>query len=260
MTSGKQAGATIVGPGRRIVPLLVVVTALGPLAACGDDDTGTVRVAAAASLTEVVEGIGVVLADDDEPVDVVADIAGSATLATQILDGSPVDLFLAADENTMDRVVAGGRAEGEVITFASNALVLVVPAGNPGGVAGLDDVARDELLVGRCAVEVPCGRLAVEELAESGIDDAADTEEPDVRTLLTKVVAGELDAALVYATDAATTADGVDVVPDDRLDRRNRYQAVRIDGGDARAADRFLAVLRGPAGASLLAALGFGPP
>lgn len=259
MTSGRQGGATTVGS-RRLVRLLAVLAAVIPITACGDDGAGTVRVAAAASLTEVVEGVGAVLADEDEPVQVVADIAGSATLATQILDGSPVDLFLAADEATMERVVAAGRAEGEVISFASNTLVLAVPSGNPGDVSSLDDLGREDLLVGRCAVEVPCGRLAVDELAESRVPDAADTEEPDVRTLLTKVVAGELDVALVYATDAATVADGVDVVPDDRLDRRNRYQAVRIEGGDGRAADRFLAVLRGAPGASLLAALGFGPP
>lgn len=259
MTDGRHGGATTFGSPGRLARLVAAVVLAGALAGCGDSDPDTVRIAAAASLTDVVDGVAAVLADEDQPVSVEADLAGSATLATQILDGSPVDLFLAADEATMARVVEGGMAEGDVITFASNRLVLAVPAANPGEVTSLDDVGRDDLLVGRCAIEVPCGRLAVDELAESGIPDAADTEEPDVRTLLTKVAAGELDVALVYATDVAAT-DDVQVVADDRLDQRNRYQAVRVDGGDARAADRFLAVLRGAAGASLLAALGFGPP
>ncbi len=157
-------------------------------------------------------------------------------------------------------MVDAGLAAGEVIPFAANHLVIAVPAGNPGGVRSLDDLGRDDLLVGRCAPEVPCGRLALAELDESGIDDAADTEEPDVRSLLVKVAEGELDAALVYATDVAAAGDDVQVVEDERLDRRTEYQAVRIDGGDVEAAERFLRLLRGPAGESLLAALGFEAP
>ncbi len=239
--------------------VLAVVVAM--LAGCGDDEgPRTLRVAAAASLTDVVDGIGSVLAEEEDPVRVEADLAGSSTLARQILDGSPVDVFLSADEVTMDVVVEGGASVGDVVDFASNTLVLVVPAGNPAAVTSLDDFARDDLLIGRCADEVPCGRLALAELAESGIDDAADTEEPDVRTLLTKVAGGELDVALVYATDVAAAGDRVAVVADDRLDLRNRYQAVAIEGADREAAGRFLALLRSAPGSSLLAALGFGAP
>ncbi|HEU5082200.1 MAG TPA: molybdate ABC transporter substrate-binding protein [Acidimicrobiales bacterium] len=249
MTTGRQATAA-------------VLSVLLLLAGCGGDDggDGTLRVAAAASLTDVVDGLSAVLEDDDDPLRVEVDLGGSSTLARQIVEGAPADLFLSADAATVEQVVDAGLAAGEVLPFASNHLVLVVPAGNPGGVRSLDDLARDELLVGRCAPEVPCGRLALAELDESGIDDAADTEEPDVRSLLVKVAEGELDAALVYATDVAAAGDDVEVVVDERLDRRTEYQAVRIDGGDIEAAERFLRLLRGPAGESLLAALGFEAP
>lgn len=251
MTTRRQA---------RTAALAVVLGSAGFLAGCGDAGGDTVRVAAAASLADVVDGLGAVLADAEEPVRVEADLGGSSTLAGQILDGLPVEVFLAADATTMSRVVDGGRSTGDVITFATNRLVVAVPDGNPAGVTSLDDAGREQLLVGRCADEVPCGRLAVAELDDAGIPDAADTEEPDVRTLLTKVAAGELDLALVYATDLRAARGEVEVVEDDRLDLESRYQAVRIEGGDADAADRFLGLLRGPAGQSLLAALGFGPP
>lgn len=250
MTTGRQASAA-------------VLSVLVLLAGCGRDGDGggaSLRIAAAASLTDVVDGLSAVLEDDDDPLRVEVDVGGSATLARQIVDGAPADLFLSADAATVERVADAGLAAGEVIPFASNHLALVVPAGNPAGVRSLDDLGRDDLLVGRCAPEVPCGRLALAELDESGIDDAADTEEPDVRSLLVKVAEGELDAALVYVTDATAAGDEVEVVTDERLDRRTEYQAVRIEGGDVDAAERFLRLLRGPAGESLLAALGFEAP
>lgn len=228
------------------------------VAACGDGDgTGVVRVAAASSFTEVVEGLAGVLADE---LTVEPDLGGSATLARQILDGAPVDVFVAADEVTMERVVDAGATAGAPVTVATNVLVLVVPDGNPADVVGLEDLSRAELAIGRCASDVPCGRLAVAELADAGIADATDTEEADVRSLLAKVVLGELDAALVYRTDALAAGDDVTVVADDRLDRVTRYQAVVIEGGDEAAAHRFIDALEGVAGTTLLTALGFGTP
>lgn len=234
--------------------------ACAALPACRTDgDPATVRIAAAASLTDVVEGIADVLDARDDPLEVRADLGGSATLASQIIEGSPADVFLSADEATMDRVVAADLVEGDVVTFATNRLAIAVPAGNPAGVTSLEDLADEELLVGRCADEAPCGRLALAELAESGVADRADTQEADVRTLLRKVEAGELDAALVYATDLGSGA-AVERVADDRLDQTNRYQAARIVGGDAAAADRVLSVLLADPGTALLAELGFGQP
>lgn len=258
MTSGSHASAA--ARRRPVAATVALVVACATPVACGTDDgTATVRVAAAASLTDVVDGLADVLAADDQPLRLQADLGGSATLASQIIEGSPADVLLSADEATMDRVVAADLGVGEVLTFATNHLVIAVPAGNPAGVTSLDDLADDDLLVGRCADEVPCGRLALDELAESGIADRADTEEADVRTLLRKVDAEELDVALVYATDAAATTT-VETVADDRLDRRNRYQAVRIAGGDPAAADRVLALLRDEPGRELLDELGFGRP
>lgn len=237
---------------------LAGVLASAAAGGCGDDgDSDRVRVAAAASFTDVVEGLAGVLADD---LAVEADLGGSATLVRQILDGAPADVFVSADEETMDRLVDAGGAVGTPVTVATNVLVLVVPAGNEADVTGLGDLARPELAIGRCADDVPCGRLALSELDDAGIEDVADTEEPDVRSLLAKVVLGELDAALVYRTDALAAGDDLTVVPDDRLDMSTRYQAVTVAGGDQAAARRFLAALRGVPGTTLLTALGFGTP
>lgn len=234
---------------------LALVASMG--SACGGDGgPATVRVAAAASLTEVVDALADRLADADDPLVVEADVGGSSALALQILEGLPADVFLAADSLTMARVVDAGLAGG-VRRFAGNRLAIVVPAGAGEDVAGLEAFGDPELLLGRCSEEVPCGRLAVAELAESGITDRTDTEEPDVRTLLAKVVDGALDAALVYRTDAISAGDDVEVVADERLDQMTTYQAAPLESGDADAAERFLRALFGADGRRALRDHGF---
>src|SRR5690606_34061099 len=157
---------------------------------------------------------------------------------------------------------ADGGAVGEPVVFATNRLRLAVPAGNPADVTGLDDLARDELLVGLCAEGVPCGELARRVLADAGVTPAPDTEEPDVRALLAKIEAGELDAGLVYTTDvraASGAVEGIDVPAGEA--GTTRYPIATVAGAphpDAAAA--FVAFVASPAGRDVLAGHGFGPP
>ena len=151
---------------------------------------------AASSLTDVIEvvfeGRGGVT-----PV-----IAGSSTLVAQLAAGAEADGLITANRATMERAVSEGSVRGKPVLIATNTLVLATPAGNPGGVTGLADLARRDLLIGLCAVEVPCGALAGQAVGEALITPAADTLEPDALALAAKLSLGELDAGLVYATDA----------------------------------------------------------
>jgi molybdate transport system substrate-binding protein len=65
----------------------------------------------------------------------------------------------------------------------------------------LDDFSNPELLIGLCSEEVPCGRYARQILSNAGVVASIDTNEPDVRSLVSKIELGELDAGIVYATD-----------------------------------------------------------
>ena len=103
-----------------------------------------------------------------------------------------------------------GGAAADPQTFVANQLQIAVPAGNPGGVTGLADFADADLLIGLCAEEVPCGQFGREALANAGVTPSIDTNEPDVRSLLTKVEAGELDAGIVYVTDVLSAGDAVE--------------------------------------------------
>ena len=73
------------------------------------------------------------------------------------------------------------------VTFAVNRILIAVPPTNPGQVKGIDDLGREELLIGLCAATVPCGSLARDALTERGVEVSADTEEPDVRSLMAKI-------------------------------------------------------------------------
>ena len=217
------------------------------LAACGADEQDTLDVFAASSLTDAFGAIETAF-EADHDVDVVLNVAASSALREQILAGAPADVFASANRSNLDAVADGSQV------FATNRLQLVVPAANPGGVDGIDDLARDDLLVGLCAVEVPCGELAHEALDLAGVTASVDTEEPDVRSLLAKVVAGELDVGIVYATDVRSAGDAVRGID---LDVVASYPiAALTDDEDAAA---FVDFVLSEEGQAILAEHGFGP-
>lgn len=192
--------------------------------------------------------------DDRGAVDTEWIIAGSSRLVRQLADGADADVLVTADEETMRTAVAQGLVD-EPVVVAGNRLVLAIAPGNPGGLRGLGDLADPARLIGVCAAEVPCGRLAVEATDALGVAVAVDTEEPSVRALALKISRGELDAGLVYATDALDL--GLNTLDDDRLAPfATEYLAATPDGGD----NALIDFLRSPDGRALLTDEGFSVP
>ena len=227
-------------------------------AGCGGDDETIVTVYAAASLSEAFEDLAEEYEAANPGVDVKLSFAGSARLAAQIEAGARADVFASADTANMDRVIANGRTARPPRVFARNRLALVVPASNPGDVASLNDLADRSLVLAVCAPEVPCGALAQAVLADAEVDMDADTEETSVRAVLTKVMLGEADAGLVYATDVAAGGDDVTEVPIGPQERYNEYPVAAVNGR-AGAAD-FVDFVTGPDGRRVLSSHGFGTP
>lgn len=181
---------------------LAVIAWLAP--ACGGGPAaGTLTVFAASSLTDAFTALAAAFEAGHPGIEVTVNFAGSSSLREQVLAGAPADVFAAAAVADMDSLAAAGALAGEARIFARNTVVIAVPAGNPAGIAGPEDFARPSLLIGLCSPEVPCGRYAREALAAAGVTPSPDTLEPDARALLSKIAAGELDAGIVYATDAA---------------------------------------------------------
>lgn len=226
----------------------------------GDDaPTGSLTVFAAASLGAAFDEIAEAFEEENPGVDVQPiTYDGSSTLATQLLGGASADVFASADENNMAKVVDGGLAADPVL-FASNTLVIAVPAGNPAGITSLEDLADPDAAVVLCAAEVPCGAASQTLLQNAGVTVTPASSEQNVTAVLTKVAAGEADAGLVYATDVVD-AEGVEsIVPEGAAEVVNHYPIVALtDAPEPRNAAAFVAFVVGERGREILSSFGFG--
>lgn len=179
----------------------------------GDQVTGTVMVFAAASLTETFTALGKQFEAAHPGVEVVYNFGASSSLAEQIKQGAPVDVFASAAPKNMQQVVDAGEITAQPVTFVRNRLEIAVPAGNPGHITGLADFGKTEPKIALCAEQVPCGAAAKTVFEAAGVNPRPDTRESDVKAVLTKVTLGEVDAALVYRTDvqaAGSKVEGID--------------------------------------------------
>ena len=230
-------------------------------AAPGDELTGELRIFAAASLRAAFDELATRFEQRHPSLDVLPiSYDGSSTLATQLVEGAPADVFASADESTMRRVVDAGLATDPLV-FASNTLVIAVPRGNPGGVKTIEDLADPALTVVLCAPEVPCGAASVALLADNGVSVEPASLEQNVTAVLTKVATGDADAGLVYATDvrgddavAAVAAAGSERVV-------NRYPIAALEeASNPAAAQAFVGFVAAEDGRAVLADLGFAAP
>jgi molybdate transport system substrate-binding protein len=223
---------------------------------------GTVTVLAAASLTESFTRIGKDFEAANPGVRVSFSFGGSSTLAQQITAGAPADVFAAASPTTMKQVTAAGLAAGEPAVFARNQLVIAVAKGNPKRIAGLADLARPGVKVALCAPTVPCGAAARQALDAGATRLTPVTLEQDVKAALSKVRLGEVDAALVYRTDARAAAGDVDGVEfPESAKAVNDYPIVALaKGPDPTGATAFVAYVRSDRAAAVLTGAGFQRP
>ena len=252
----------------RSAALLAVVALLA--AACGGNNSSSgggsaspteIKVFAAASLTAAFNKIGQDYTAANPNTKVTFNYAGSQALATQIRQSAPADVFASANASNMDKVIEGGAAESSE-NFVTNQLQIAVPAGNPGQVDGLDDFANGKLLIGLCAEDVPCGEFGREALEKAGVTPQVDTNEADVRSLLTKIESGDLDAGIVYVTDVLAAGDkveGVDIPAEDNVTATYPIAAL-TDAGNAEVAQAFVDFVLSDEGQEILTSYGFDSP
>lgn len=256
-------------PAVAVAVIGLVLASLGLLGCAGsgsraaetdDGPAGTLTVSAAASLTDAFGAVRTAFVAIHPDVRVRINFAASSTLATQLLDGAPVDVFASADEATMAKV--DGLLDGPATTFATNSLQIIVPRGNPQAIAGLADLARPGLVYVTCSAEVPIGRYAARALQSAAVTVRPRSLEPDVRGIVAKVVAGEADAGIVYATDVVATngaATGIGLPTE--FDVTATYPIAPLRSATNTAAARaWIDFLLSPEGQAILRQHGFGPP
>jgi molybdate transport system substrate-binding protein len=241
---------------------LLALTGCGEAADNARQPEGTVTVFAAASLTDVFTDLGHDLEDLRPGLHVRFTFAGSSALANQIDEGAPADVFASADNAQMALVTDAHLAQGAPVNFASNVLEIAVPKGNPAHVTGLADFARSDLTLAVCARQVPCGAAAQRVFAAAGVTPHPDSEEEDVRAALTKVRLGEVDAALVYATDVRAGGSAVEGIAVPAADQAvNEYPICVLKAAPNPAAARaFVDLVKSDAGEKALKDAGFRTP
>ena len=220
---------------RRALGAAAALLLLAPLSACSGDgaDGETLTILAASSLTDVYEALATGF-EKEHGVDVEFSFGSSTDLAEQAADGAPGDVLSTADETSL-RIAEDAGVTGDVVTFATNVLVIVTPPDNPAGIESLEDLAGATWV--RCADDVPCGRVALGVLEANGITSEPVSLEEDVRSTLDKVISEEAEAGLVYASDAV--AAGADV------------GMIEIPGTEEQLTSYFAAPLEGAADADL---------
>ena len=245
-------------------PAAVSSPASSPAAGAGSSAavaTGTITVFAAASLMGTFTQIGKQF-EAAHPGDTVKfSFGGSSTLATQITGGAPADVFASAAPANMDTVVTAGDAS-DPKDFAKNTAEVAVPPANPAKVASVTDLAKSSVKVALCQPEVPCGVVAAEVFKNAGITVKPVTLQPDVKSVLTQVELGNVDAGMVYVTDVKAAGAKVTGVPIPAGDNASTlYPIATISSsthqGEAAA---FVDYVLSPAGQQVLAAAGFQMP
>ncbi|MGV9600343.1 molybdate ABC transporter substrate-binding protein [Streptosporangium sandarakinum] len=233
-------------------------SASAPAAGAG---TKEVTVFAAASLTGTFTELGRAFEAAHPGTTVKFNFGSSATLAQQITQGAPVDVFAAASPATMKTVTDASLADSPT-TFARNKLQIAVPKDNPAKVDDLADLADAKVKVALCAEQVPCGAAAVRALDTAGLKVTPVTLEQDVKATLTKVELGEVDAALVYRTDVIAAAGKVTGIGFPEADKAvNDYPIATLakaPAGDL--AKRFVDLVLSRQGKDVLTKAGFEAP
>jgi molybdate transport system substrate-binding protein len=223
--------------------------------------TGTITVFAAASLTESFTQLGKQF-EAAHPGDTVKFSFGpSSGLAEQITSGAPADVFASAAPANMDQVVSAGDASSPQ-SFAKNVMEVATPPNNPGNVSSVNDLAKQSVKVALCQPQVPCGVVAAEVFKNSGITVKPVTLQPDVKSVLTQVETGNVDAGIVYVTDvqaAGSKVKGVTIPASDNAS--TLYPIATINSSKHKSeAQAFMNYVLSPAGQQVLAAAGFEKP
>lgn len=241
---------------------LVALTALTlSLTACSssDEEERTLRVGAAASLTDSFEQIADTFEAENRGVSVELQFAGSSDLAAQIKGGADFDVFASANEANMDKVT--DTIAGKPTIFATNTLTIVTEPGNPEDITSLADLADPDLAVVVCAPQVPCGTATRTLTDQQDVTLTPASEESKVTDVLAKVTSGEADAGLVYVTDAAGAGDDVTTVPAEGADAVvNRYPIAMLTGAASEEAQAFIDLVTGTQGQRILGDHGFQSP
>jgi molybdate transport system substrate-binding protein len=224
--------------------------------------TGTLVVFAATSLTDAFNKIATQFEAANPGVNVKFNYNGSSTLATQITQGAPADVFASAAPANMQTVTGQHMNSTTPKTFASNEGEIMVEKGNPSHITTVSNLANPAVKVVTCAPKVPCGVVATDIFKKAGVTVKPVSQEQNVGGVVTKVSLGEADAGIVYVTDVMANGSKITGVPIPASENQTtEYPIAEIKGApNATAGAAFISYVLGSQGQQVLKSFGFMSP
>ena len=257
---------------RMILVALALITACNPAVSTENQAPGqTLTIFAASSLMDAFTEIGLAFEQSHLGVALTFNFGGSQALRTQIQEGAQADVFASASAKEMDALVVANFVSAESSqTFASNQLVVILPADNPAEIQTLQDLATPGIKLVLAAEDVPAGNYARESLALMSGEYGAGfgehvlsnlvSNEDNVKQVVTKVELGEADAGIVYVSDAVAAANLIQIIiPPDQNIRASYPIAPLIAAQEPDLAKAFIAAVLSPDGQAVLMKWGLLP-
>lgn len=251
--------------------LLAAGMSAGCVQAAAEDTSGDLYVFIAASLNNAMEEIQKDFNEDYPDVNILYNADSSGTLQTQIEEGSRCDIFFSAATKQMDALVDEELAKKDsVVDLLENKVVLIKPKGGETKVTGFENIT-DAANIALAGEDVPVGQYAREIFKNLGIEDDVNkmeiNEGKNVTEVLASVSEGSNEVGIVYATDAASVADKVDIIaeaPEGSLKTPVLYpvgltEDKEASDFEAAAADAFLAYLQTDEALKVFEEYGFTP-
>lgn len=225
-----------------------------------------ILVAAAASLKNAYEEELIPMFEEQYPgVTVKGTYDSSGKLQTQIEEGLEADVFMSAAKKQMKALDDEGMIDSDsIVDLLENKIVLIVPTGSDKGIQSFEDIVKADSIALGDPASVPAGQYSEEALTNLGLWDQIQDKTSfgtNVTEVLNQVAAGSADAGIVYATDAASMADQVEVVaeaPEGSLKTRVIYPvAVVKDSANTEMAANFVEFLTTDEAMKVFEAYGF---
>lgn len=258
-----------------LLTTLALTLPIGCQGVPGNPASEEITVFAAASLHEALSFAAGRFEQQHPGVKIILNFAGSQQLAQQLAQGAQADVFVSANLQQMENAVAAGRVEAKKARlFAENRLVIIFPKDGVSPLRSVVDLSRPELKLVIAAEEVPAGGYTQEFLRKAAEDpeygesfqDAVlrnvVSYEENIRAVLSKVLLGEADAGIVYASDIVGGKRNIGIldIPAEINVRASYYIAPVEDASHPDLAAEFIAYLLSQEGKQMLEDHGLFPP
>ncbi|GAB6191827.1 molybdate ABC transporter substrate-binding protein [Desulfocastanea catecholica] len=223
----------------------------------------TVHLSVAASMTDAFNDIVAGFTAAHPNTEILPNFASSGSLAKQIEQGAPADIYVSANPKWMKYLVEKNLiATGTDRIFAYNQLVFV--GAEKTQVSSLDNLGTLERIALGTPQSVPAGQYAKQAMEKAGINATLEQANKlvmtkDVRQALIYADRGEVDGAFVYRTDAllAKQAKILFIVPENLYDRVSYPVALTVEGAGNDSAKALYEYLKSPEAIAILTEYGF---